>query len=401
MSESVESTMSTESAPNPERRGRGRPPLFDAAALLVIEGIAQRNPTASLEELIDLVEAETGIRAGRSTLGKRLKDLGFTRVVPARRPSATASPPEAATESEPGSPRYGYGAQHREQAPEALYPHCLSDAEWELVRDIFEDPVRGVERRYSRRSMVDAMCYVVRGGVPWRMLPHEFPPWHQVYKTFRRWAAQDRFERMYDRLRRMWREREGRSAEPTAAVIDSQSVKTSAQGGPKGFDGGKKVKGRKRHLMTDVLGLLLVVVVQVASVQDRDGADEVVEAGMAKAPTIEKLYADAGYGGKCRTRLEATHPGLSVEIARHPANRSVGRRLQGQEMLPLPVFAPKTFVPLPKRWVVERTNAWNDRPRRLAKDQDRTLLSSTAWIWFAEGRRLLRRLAVPAGLAMA
>ena len=112
-----------------------------------------------------------------------------------------------------------------------------------------------------------------------------------------------------------------------------------------------------------------------------------------------RLYADEGYAGACRTRLQAEHPGLTVEVVRHPANRSVGRRVQAQQALPLPVFEPKTFVPLPKRWVIERTNAWNDRPRRMAKDQDRSLQSSTAWIWFTEARRLLRR--ITAGPAVA
>jgi len=401
-------TVPMDPAETPVRRV-GRPPKFDAAALAVVERLAREHGGDSLRELGDRIEQATGVRVTDLTLSRRLHELGFRRVVPGREPSRPAanvlattggtgdpaSSGEAAAAAVPARKRYGYGPQHRTKAPEALYQFGLSDAEWAVVADLFEDKVRGTPRQHSRRLMIDAMCYVVRSGASWRMLPREFPPWHQVFKTFQRWSRQGRFEKMYDRLRELWRQREGRAAEATVAVIDSQSVKTSPQGGPKGFDGAKKVKGRKRHLLTDTLGLLITVIVQVASIQDRAGADEVVAAGLAKMPGIRTVYTDEGYSGQCKLRIERAHPGVSVKVVRHPANRSVGVRVQAQQPLPLAVFAPKTFVPMPKRWVIERTNAWNDRPRRLAKDHDRTLQSSTAWIWFAEGRRLLHRIASP------
>jgi len=163
--------------------------------------------------------------------------------------------------------------------------------------------------------MVDACFYVVRTGCPWRMLPRDMPPWQTVYSQFRRWSAAGAFEQTYDVLRARWREREGRAASPTATVIDAQSVKTSPQGGPKGYDAGKKVKGRKRHLATDTLGLLLVVLVTVASVQDRDAAEPLVAAAKEKVPTLVKGFR--------RRRLRRTrarpHP-------RQPRGRHRGRQ---------------------------------------------------------------------------
>jgi transposase len=131
------------------------------------------------------------------------------------------------------------------------------------------------------------------------MLPKDLPPWQDVYAHFRRWTAKSLFETMHERLRAMWRRREGRDAAPTAAVIDSQSTKTSAQGRPKGFDAGKKVKGRKRHLVVDVLGLLLAVLVHPANIQDRDGATTVVAQAVTKLPSLRTLYVDGGYTGVC------------------------------------------------------------------------------------------------------
>jgi transposase len=220
------------------------------------------------------------------------------------------------------------------------------------------------------------------------MLPKDFPAWPAVYKTFRRWSARDLFETMYDELRTLWRAREGREAAPTAVILDSQSVKTSPQGGPKGYDAGKKVKGRKRHLVTDTLGLLIAVLITVGSVQDRDAALPAMDLGMAKAPSIKLLYVDSAYAGTCAQELQQRHQ-IEVQVIRHPANRKVGHWQQQQ----LPLFdRVKGFVVLPKRWVIERTNAWTERPRRMNKDHDRDLSVSRAWIWLTEGRMLLRRL---------
>jgi transposase len=237
--------------------------------------------------------------------------------------------------------------------------------------------------------MLDACVYVLRSGCSWRMLPKDFPPWSVVYKTFRRWQARGLFEGMYTELRELWRDRQHRAPEPTQVILDSQSVKTSPQGGAKGYDAAKKIKGRKRHLVTDTLGLLVAVLVTAANVQDRDAALPAIELALERVPGIQKLYADSGYEGK-RAREIHERYGIEVEIVRTPSNRRSGIWHEGQ----VPLFQPsRTFQPLPNRWIIERTNAWNERPRRMNKDHDRNLAVSEAWIWLTEGRMLLRRLA--------
>ena len=155
-------------------------------------------------------------------------------------------------QGEAGGERYGYTKAHRRLKPEQRYPSCLTDAEWALVEDLFDNTgARCTPPRYPRRLLVDACSYVVRTGCAWRMLPKEFLPWQNVYRSFRRWTAQSKFERMHGRLRAMWRDREGRSDEPSASVLDAQSTRGSPQGGDTGYGAGKKVKVRKRHLVVE------------------------------------------------------------------------------------------------------------------------------------------------------
>jgi putative transposase len=268
----------------------------------------------------------------------------------------------------------------------------LTDAEWARVADLFErEGGRGAPPRHTRRDVVNACCYVLRTGCAWRLLPKSFPPWHATYKAFSRWAAAGVFETMHDRLRQQWRERVGKAPEPTAAIIDSQSTRSTAQGGNTGFDAGKKVKGRKRNIVVDTLGLTLAVTITAASVQDRDAAAPVVALACAKVPGLKKLYADSAYGGKCAQAIEQTH-GINVEIVRHPGNRSTGTWQNSQQPL-WPEIVPKGFVVQAKRWVVERTHAWNERARRLMAHHDRSDWAPVAWVWLAEARMLATRLA--------
>lgn len=387
--------MASSDTPSDGTSGGGRPRKLTPAAVEILVGLFRDNPMLSLDDAVWALRRKAGITVSSPTVAKYLREAGFRRTQPQARSKAGGSEGKSsgddASEGTPPRPRaYGYREAHRDPGDAVRYPCGLTDFEWEQVRFLFDPPGRiGRPPKYPRRQMLDACIYVLRSGCSWRMLPKDFPPWEAVYRTFRRWLAKGLFEQMYDELRKLWRSRERRDPDPTAAILDSQSVKTSPQGGPKGYDAGKKVKGRKRHIVTDTLGLLIAVVVTVASVQDRDAAMPSVDLAKQKVPGIRMVYVDSGYAG-ARAREIREKYDIDVEVVRHPRNRSVGRWHEGQ----LPLFDDTStgFVVLPKRWVIERTNAWNDRPRRMNKDHDRNLAVSTGWIWLAEGRRLLRRL---------
>jgi transposase len=364
---------------------RGRPSRLTEADRMELRAIVESNPTATWGALQSDLQSRTGVKAHVQTIQKVLREAGIERVRGRDGVQVVAG--------DQGAPRYGYTDAHRRQEPEQIYPSCLTDAEWDLVEDLFDNEGRrGTPPQYARRVLLDACCYAVRTGCAWRMLPKEFPPWQNVYRTFRRWSEQGKFEQMHDHLRARWREREGRQAEPTAAVLDAQSTRSSPQGGDSGFDAGKKVKGRKRHLVVDTLGLLLAVSVTAASVQDRDGAHPVVASAMSKYPSVRTLFVDGGYAGQCAQTVSQCH-GIKVDVVRHPASRNVGRLVDTRQADLFTVQSDaKGFVVLAKRWVVERTHAWNERARRLVMHHDRLATVAEAWVWMTEARMLLRRL---------
>ena len=364
----------------------GRRPSLNAQHVTALRAITREQPRSSLDEVTRELFRRTGAKVSTVTVRKALREAGIERVKPERRAGERAAVQGAAPT------RYGYTASHRRADGASGMNTDLTDAEWALAADLFErDGQRGAPARYERRRMVNACCYVLRTGCAWRLLPKTFPPWQAVYKAFSRWAAAGAFETLHDRLRQQWRDRVGKAPDPTAAIIDAQSTRSTAQGGNTGFDAGKKVKGRKRHLVVDTLGLLLALTVTAASVQDRDAAPAVVAQACAKVPGLMKLYTDAAYGGKCAQAIEQTH-GISVEVVRHPGNRSTGTWHDAQQPL-WPDVVAKGFVVQAKRWVVERTHAWNERARRLMAHHDRSDWAPLAWVWLAEARILATRLA--------
>jgi putative transposase len=377
--------MATKTGGEQPRRA-GRKPSLNAQHVAALRAITAEQPRSSLDEVTRELFRRTGAKVSTVTVRKALREAGINRLKPQRRAGERAAAQGAAPA------RYGYTSRHRRSDGTNGMNTDLTDAQWALVADLFErEGQRGAPPRYERRQMVNACCYVLRTGCPWRLLPKTFPPWQATYKAFSRWAAAGLFEALHDRLRQQWRERVGKAPEPTAAIIDAQSTRSTAQGGNTGFDAGKKVKGRKRHLVVDTLGCLLALTITAASVQDRDAAASVVAHTCTKVPGLKKIYADGAYGGKCAQAIEHTH-GISVEIVRHPGNRSTGTWQDAQQPL-WPEVVAKGFVVQAKRWVVERTHAWNERARRLVVHHDRSDWAPLAWVWLAEARILATRLA--------
>ena len=245
----------------------------------------------------------------------------------------------------------------------ARYPSSLTDAQWSLIEPMLPTPKKRGRPLTDRRIIIDAIFYILKGGVQWRMLPSHFPPWQTVYHLFLNRNKGNVWDGLNYQWRALARKAHGKRSRPTAAILDSQSVKSDPHGGSVGYDAGKRIKGRKRHILVDTLRLLLGVHITPASTPDRCGAKELLGGVLQWFSWLRKLWVDGGYSGQpFADWVKEQRPKLKVEVVKRSDD------MEGFEVLP-------------RRWVVERTFGWLMQQRRLVRDYEKTEASAQAWVY--------------------
>lgn len=372
-------------SPKPIRSGFA--PMFTDEHLLVLKAWVLDNPTARAREMADFAAQSLGLQASESTIRRALAACGLSTKHLKKIKASTDEPRPRQT--------FRYNERHRrnpEDKPHRRsYPSDFTEAEWAAVEPLWMAQAVAKPTSHSVREILEAIRYIAASGCPWRYLPHDFPPHTTVRRWFDTWNRAGTLAHVNGELRRLLRRRSHRDETPSLIIVDSQSVKSREGGTDRGYDGGKKVAGRKRHIAVDTEGFIWCLDVHAASIQDRDGIDRVVPDDVkCELPRLTNILVDAGYQGRAEKRtVERT--GVPVKVARRRGDTTNGEWTEKQSDVQQ---IESGFRVVPKRWIVERSLAWCNRRRRLAIDYERRAAVACSWMSYAIQHIMVARMSM-------